>query len=203
MSELIKIEVNESDIKWAQKKLKGMETKAPRVLKNAINHTAKKARKSLMEGAQRRYTVKNAGFNSRIKIYNATNTKLSASVYARDRTLTLPRFHTTSPKSGVRSEVLKGSGLKEVISRRGSVESGGKNDGAIRAFRAKGGKAAGLIVQRRTVARYPLKVLRSISVPKMLEMVYLGRCGISYALEPEIKRTFRDEVKKEIAKIIK
>ena len=68
MSELIKIEVNESDIKWAQKKLKGMETKAPRVLKNAINHTAKKARKSLMEGAQRRYTVKNAGFNSRIKI---------------------------------------------------------------------------------------------------------------------------------------
>ena len=199
MSELIKIEVNESDIKWAQKKLKGMETKAPRVLKNAINHTAKKARKSLMEGAQRRYTVKNAGFHSRIKIYNATNTKLSASVYARDRTLTLPRFHTTSPKSGVKSEVLKGSGLKEVVSRRGSSESNGE----IHAFRAKGGKAAGLIVQRRTVARYPLKVLRSISVPKMLEMVYLGRGGISEALEPEIKRTFRDEVKKEIAKIVK
>lgn len=199
MSELIKIEVNESDIKWAQKKLKGMETKAPRVFKNAINHTAKKARKSLMEGAQRRYTVKNAGFNSRIKIYNATNTKLSASVYARDRTLTLPRFHTTSPKSGVKSEVLKGSGLKEVVSRRGSSESNGE----IHAFRAKGGKAAGLIVQRRTVARYPLKVLRSISVPKMLEMVYLGRGGISEALEPEIKRTFRDEVKKEIAKIVK
>lgn len=194
MSELIKIEVNESDIKWAQKKLKGMETKAPRVLKNAINHTAKQARKSLMQGAQGRYAVKNAGFNSRIKIYNATNTNLSASVYARDRTLTLPRFHTTSPKSGVKSEVLKGSGLKEVISRK---------NGEIRAFRAKGGKAAGLIVQRRTVARYPLKVLRSISVPKMLEIVYLGRGGISEALEPEIKRTFRDEVKKEIAKLVK
>ena len=194
MSELIKIEVNESDIKWAQKKLKGMETKAPRVLKNAINHTAKQARKSLMQGAQGRYAVKNAGFNSRIKIYNATNTNLSASVYARDRTLTLPRFHTTSPKSGVKSEVLKGSGLKEVISRK---------NGEIRAFRAKGGKAAGLIVQRRTEAKYPLKVLRSISVPKMLEIVYLGRGGISEALEPEIKRTFRDEVKKEIAKIVK
>lgn len=194
MSELIKIEVNESDIKWAQKKLKGMETKAPRVLKNAINHTAKQARKSLMQGAQGRYAVKNAGFNSRIKIYNATNTNLSASVYARDRTLTLPRFHTTSPKSGVKSEVLKGSGLKEVISRK---------NGEIRAFRAKGGKAAGLIVQRRTEAKYPLKVLRSISVPKMLEMVYLGRGGISEALEPEIKRTFRDEVKKEIAKLVK
>lgn len=194
MSELIKIEVNESDIKWAQKKLKGMETKAPRVLKNAINHTAKQARKSLMQGAQGRYAVKNAGFNSRIKIYNATNTNLSASVYARDRTLTLPCFHTTSPKSGVKSEVLKGSGLKEVISRK---------NGEIRAFRAKGGKAAGLIVQRRTEAKYPLKVLRSISVPKMLEIVYLGRGGISEALEPEIKRTFRDEVKKEIAKLVK
>ena len=194
MSELIKIEVNESDIKWAQNKLKGMETKAPRVLKNAINHTAKQARKSLMQGAQGRYAVKNAGFNSRIKIYNATNTNLSASVYARDRTLTLPRFHTTSPKSGVKSEVLKGSGLKEVISRK---------NGEIRAFRAKGGKAAGLIVQRRTEAKYPLKVLRSISVPKMLEIVYLGRGGISEALEPEIKRTFRDEVKKEIAKLVK
>ena len=194
MSELIKIEVNESDIKWAQKKLKGMETKAPRVLKNAINHTAKQARKSLMQGAQGRYAVKNAGFNSRIKIYNATNTNLSASVYARDRTLTLPRFHTTSPKSGVKSEVLKGSGLKEVISRK---------NGEIRAFRAKGGKAAGLIVQRRTEAKYPLKVLRSISVPKMLEIVYLGRGGISEALEPEIKRTCRAEVKKEIAKLVK
>lgn len=195
MSELIKIEVNEADIKWAQKKLKGMETKAPRVLKNAINHTAKKARKGLMDGAQRRYAIKNAGFNSRVKIYNATNTKLSASVYARDRTLTLPRFHTTSPKSGVKSEVVKGSGLKEVVSRRGDTE--------IRAFRAKGGKADGLIVQRRTVARYPMKVLRSISVPKMLEMVYHGGGGISAAMEPEIKRTFRDEVEKEIAKLVK
>lgn len=199
MSELIKIEVDEKDVKWAQKKLKGMESKAPRVLKNAINHTAKEARKSLMQGAQRHYTVKNAGFNSRIKIYNATNTKLSASVYARDRTLTLLRFHTTSPKSGVRSEVLKGSGLKEVISRRGSAEGSGE----IRAFKGKGGKVAGKITQRKGKDRYPLKVLRSISVPKMLEMVYLGRGGISEALEPEIKRTFRDEVKKEIAKIVK
>lgn len=199
MSELIKIEVNEADIRWAQKKLRGMESKAPRVLKNAINRTAKKAKKSLMEGAQGRYTVKNAGFNSRIKIYNATNTKLSASVYARDRTLTLTRFHTTSPKSGIRSEVLKGSGLKEIVRRKNDA---GENT-EIRAFKAKGGKPAGLIVQRETAARYPLKVLRSMSVPKMLEMVYRGKGGVSAAMEPKIKRTFRDEVEKQIAKLAK
>ena len=55
---MITYEVNQSDLRRVMKKLKGMETKSPRVIKNAINKTAKEARKTLAEGAQDSYTVK-------------------------------------------------------------------------------------------------------------------------------------------------
>ena len=181
---MITYEVDKADLKYVQKKLRGMETKAPRVIKNAINHTAKEARKKLAAGAQGAYTVKSGGFNSRMKIQNATNGKLYAVIKSEDKTLTITRFHATAPKSGGRADIVKG-GLKQLV--------GPKN---IKAFKRKG-----LIVQRKTEDRYPLKVLRSVSVPKMLEKVYKGERGVTGELEPVIKRTLHDEIGKEIQKL--
>ena len=62
---MITYEVNKADLKFVQNKLKGMESQAPRVIKNAINQTAREARKKLATGAQAAYTVKQAGWNNR------------------------------------------------------------------------------------------------------------------------------------------
>ena len=57
-------------------------------------------------------------------------------------------------------------------------------------------------MQRKTKDRFPLKVLRSNSVPKMLEKVYSGERGIEGELAPVIQRTLHDEIKKEIEKLM-
>ena len=182
---MITYEVNKKDLKYVKQKLKGMEEKAPRVFKNAINHTAKEARKKLAEGAQGSYTVKSGGFNSRMKIEKATNEKLCAVIHSKGKTLTITRFRTSAPKSGGKADIVK-SGLKQSVGR-----------GKIKAFKRKG-----LMMQRQTKERHPLRVFRSVSVPKMLEKVYEGERGIEGALTPVIERTLHDEIAAEVEKLI-
>lgn len=180
---MITYEVDKADLKYVRKKLKGMEKKAPAVIKKAINRTAKEARKKLLEGVQQSYTVKAGGFNARMPIENATNSKLYAIIRCKSRTLTLNRFHVTAPKGGAKADIVH-KGLKQIIGSR-----------RIKAF-----KHDGLIMQRETAKRYPVKVLRSNSVSKMLEMVYKGK--INAAVEPVIRKTLHEEIEKEIAKLV-
>lgn len=187
---MISYEISREDLRYVQKRLKRIETEAPKVFKNAINHTAKEARKKLAAGAQGAYTVKNGGFNSHMRIRNATNKRLYAVIRSDGDPLTLMRFHTTAPKSGGRTDIVK-SGLKQLVGPR-----------HIKAFKGKGGKVAGKITQRTGKDRYPLKTLHSVSVPKMLEKVYEGERGIEGAFGPEIQRTLHDEIRKEVRKLI-
>lgn len=186
---MITYEVSKADLKYVQSKLKGIEEKTPRVLKNAINHTAKTARKTLAAGAQNSYTVKSGGFNSRMKIENATAGRLYAVIHSAGKTLTIKRFRTTTPASGARADIVK-TGLKQIL--------GQKN---IKAFKRKV-RGKDQILQRETAKRYPINVLRSVSVPKMLEKVYKGERGIKGALDPVIKKTLHDEISAEIAKLV-
>lgn len=182
---MITYEISQRDLRYVQRKLQGMEKQAPRAIKNAVNHTAKEARKKLAAGVQESYTIKSSGFNSRMKINNATNNRLFAVIRSKGRPLTIVRFHTTAPKGGGKADIVKG-GLKELVGPR-----------KIRAFKRKG-----LMMQRETKERYPLKVLHSSSVPKMLEKVYSGERGIKGELNPVIKKTLHDEIKKEIKKLM-
>lgn len=181
---MITYKVDGKDLEYVQEKLKDIEKDAPAALMRAINRTAKVARKKLQEGVNKSYTVKTGGFNSRVKIHNATRSKLYAVINSKSRTMTIGRFKTSVPKkSGGKADIVK-SGLKQLI--------GPRN---IKAFKAKG-----LIMQRETEDRYPIKVLRSNSISKMLETVYKGK--VNDAVEPVIKQTLHSEIEKEVEKLI-
>ena len=208
---MIQYNLTPSGLRYVLDRLKGAEDKVPRVIKNAINHTAKAARKGLASGAQASYTVKSGGFNSRMKIKNATMRNLSATISVKGKTLTIGRFHTTMPKSGAKADIVK-TGLKPLRHR---LDNEGKKKGrgiagmtkrslksmkaplrslakAARGDKDKGKvawafKRKGLIMQRETGARYPVRVLRSVSVPKMIEKVYQGERGVKGALDPVIE----------------
>ncbi len=123
-----------------------------------------------------------------MKIQNATAGRLYAVIRSEGRTLTLKRFKTSAPKkSGAKADVVK-TGLKQI---RGQWKTN--------AFKSK---KKGLIMQRETKTKYPVHVLRSVSVPKMLEKVYLGDRGIEGDLAPVIERTLHDEIAAEVAKLI-
>ena len=193
---MITYEVSKADIERVQKKLKGMEKDAPKVIKNAINKTAREARRKLAEGAQSAYTVKMAGWNSRMKIQNATVGNLEAIIRVKDRPLTTTRFsHRANKKkqggAAASADIVKG-GLKEIISR-----YSGTTGTRIKAF-----KANGLIMQRQTVDRLPVKVLRSNSVPKMIEKVYQGERGIDRQLKDTINQALQRNIGAEIEKLL-
>lgn len=221
---MIQYGMDRKDLMYVQGKLRGAEEKAPRVIKNALNHTAKKARKDLAAGVQAAYTVKSGGFNSRMKVKNATVRNPSAVIWVKDKTLTIGRFHTSVPKSGGKADIVR-AGLKPLTLPLGKKKKKKGKAGTIkRALKmmkaplrslkkiarsdkdegkfAKAFKRKGLIMQRETGERYPVKVLRSVSVPKMMEKVYKGERGIRGALGPMLGKTLYEEVEAEIKKVI-
>lgn len=179
---MITYEVDKADLKYVQEKLKGIEKGAPTAIMKAVNITAKAARKKLLEGVNKSYTVKAGGFNSKMNIHNASRSRLYAVITSKGRPLTLTRFHATAPKSGGKADIVK-AGLKQLV--------GSRN---IKAFKRKG-----LMMQRETEDRYPIKVLRSNSVSKMLESVYKGK--VNSAVEPVIQETLHSEIEKQVAKL--
>lgn len=210
---MIKYEIDREDLRHVQKALKGIEKGSRTAIMRAVNNTAKKARKKLLEGVNKSYTVKAGGFNSRIKIRNATRSRLYAEITSKGRPLTLKRFKTSTRKgSGTKADVVK-SGLKPLVSTGGKAgikasvrkvadKLKGRRRASsgyqIKAFKAK----SGLIMQRKTSDRYPLKVLRSVSAPKMLESVYKGNKNIKQELRPVVQETLHEEIQKEIDKLL-
>lgn len=67
------ITVDAVNLEQVERKLNGMKQKAPKVLKLAVNDTARKARSRLAKEAQKTYAVKVGGFNRAMKIKLATN----------------------------------------------------------------------------------------------------------------------------------
>lgn len=192
---MITYEWNHNDLAYVEKKLGSMKGEARKALRDAVNKTAVSARTRLLQVAQERYTVKATGFKSRVDINpKATLASPTAMLKVKGRTLTMPRYRTTHPKSGVKAEILSGTGLKTVV---------GPRD--IKAFVAKvasGKTTTTQVLQRTGKSRYPLKVLRSPSVPKQLETVYDGRKITSTPLKKEIEQLYRKNLNQQIERIL-
>lgn len=168
--------------------------KAPTVLKQALNATAKDARSKLAEQAQSIYVIQKSKFNKAMTIKNASAKKLEALVTAKGETLELIDFKTSPKKPSTGSarpdittgKVLKSSGMKR-------LEVGG-----IKAFVAQFRSGHVSIVQRRGAERLPVRKLLSPSVPKMIgnEKEVYGK------VEPEIASMLDANIRKYIDKTI-
>ena len=122
---------------------------------------------------------------------NAINrTATVATIRAKGKPPTLQSFKTKFPKAGGKADITK-SGLKRLVTATGGA-----------AFVPSGGKAAGLMAQRRGKERHPIKVLYGNSVPKMVEQIYKGERGGQGDMEKVIKKRLHDEIQAEIAKIM-
>lgn len=197
---MITYEVNRAELELVEKKLGDMKSKAPQVFKNAVNKTARQARKRIAQSAQGAYTVKQVGFNRHMKIKNASTGNLTASVDADGKPLEITRFSNRagSHKKGgaaASADIVK-SGMKQLIS-----SQGGK------AFKAgvqtgHAGTTHNGIFQRKGKSRLPIKQLYSNSVPKMVEKVYQGERGMAGALKEPIQSDLRKNLEAEIKKIV-
>ena len=213
---MITYEWDHNDLEDVEKKLGSMRGEARKVLRDAVNKTAVSARKRLLQVAQERYTVKASGFNSRAVIENGTVANPTATIKVKGRTLTMPRYRITRPKSGVKVEIAKGTGLKTVVGPQriksfiAQLQSGQSKKKQKRSIfgRSKtheskdANKTTTQVVQRKGHDRYPLRVLRSPSVPKQIEMVYDGKKITSTPLKKEIQQLYQKYLDQQIERVL-
>lgn len=178
-----------------------------KVLKNAVNATAKQAQKDLVERAQAEYTAKKGPLKRATTIKKGTDSKTEATITVKGATLELREFKTSAPKSGARAKILNSSALKLIQSQKGSkakaflatFESGHtaivqRQDGET--YRRDGAKRQAKYGRHIDMTR--LKKLLSISFPKMV-----GGSAVLGELGPSIYDTLLENVNKEIRRVMR
>lgn len=168
--------------------------KAPTVLKQALNATAKDARSMLAEQAKEIYVIQKSRFNKAMEFEPAkVRTFLRQSQQRESRwnsstSRPTQKYHrqAQTARKSQKGKVLTASGLKRL------------EVGNIKAFVAKFSSGHVSIVQRRTAARLPIKKLLSPSIPKMIgnEKEVYGK------VQPEIAQLLDENIRKYIAKTI-
>ena len=192
---MIAVRADPKDLERILRKLRGLGGEAPKAIRNAVNDTAVSARKLLARQARQKYTVKSGGFNKHAKIKKATASKLYATIRVQGKPLTQPRFRTTIPKSGVKTEVIKGAGLKELV-----------NSAGNKAFMAIGNNGNKLVLQRNGRARTGRGALHSAHGPsaaKMIEKVYSGGQVTDEGLKEQIAQLYQANLQKQIDKAVR
>lgn len=191
---MITYEYDQNTLAKVEKKLGSLKSEAPKALKNAINQTAKQARKDLATEAQKTYVVKSGRFNKAMTIKNATQSSLEATIKATGAPMELKDYKVspaTARTGANRPDLTKAKVLKA-----GSMK--GLQKGNIKAFVAKFASGHASVAQRRGSARLPLKVLFSNSIPKMLgneKRVY----GV---VRPTIEQNLQENIDKQVRKIL-
>lgn len=199
---MIVVAADPKDLELVLSKLEGAKKQAPKAIRTALNDTAATARKLLAQHAQQRYTVKNAGFNRHAEIQKATLAKLEAAIRVQGAPLTQPRYHTTAPKSGVKTEVLKGEGLQELVNQARNKAFIQKVDGVNLVLqRVKKYKKATKRGESEEY-RYPLHSAHGPSVSKMLEKVYQGGKITDEGLREDILEIYQANLKKQIERMM-
>ncbi len=192
---MIEITYDRNMLSKVERRLGRMKSEAPKVLKNAINQTAKQARRDLAVKAQQTYAVKTGRFNKAMKIKNATRTKLESTITATGKVMGLKDFKVNPAKMQTdvdkRPEVIKAKVLKS-----GRMKA--LQMGKLKAFVTKFSNGHMAVVQRRGDGRYPVRAFSANSIPVMIgseKRVY----GI---VKPHIKENLRRNVEAQVRKVL-
>lgn len=206
---LIHFDVDKELLRTIEKALGNMKGESRKVLKNAVNATARQARVALIAKAKEEYAVKKGPLSK------ATKVSKKASVSAPEATITvkgpaqeLREFRTSASKSGVKVKVRNSSTLKLIQSQKGSK---------AKAFLATFESGHTAIVQRQDGEEYTkgyqkrkdkyapnrvdmtrIKKLLSISHPQMV-----GSSAVYGSLGLDIYDTLLENVNKEIRRVMR
>ncbi len=187
-SGLIEFEVDSTQLQRIELKLKDMKSKAPQALKNAVNATARDAKKDLANKAKETYAVKSPRFQKAIAMKNATAAKPTATLKITGAVNELAdfKYKANSASDAARGKVLKSSGLKVL------------EKGNLKAFISKFGSGHVSVVQRKGASRLPLRKLLSPSIPTMVG----NEAKVYGIVKPNIEQNLQKNIQKQIDKIL-
>lgn len=188
----IRFELDEQVLESIERALGGMKKDSRKVLKNAVNATARDAKKDLAKKAKETYVVKQSRFTKAMRQENATVSSPTATIHVTGEQLELkdfkasPATYAKRQADVVKAKVLLSSSMKPLVA-------------ATKAFLVKFKNGHVSIAQRKGKPRFPIKKLLSNSIPVMVgnqDRVY----GV---VEPEIYNHLMDNIIKEIRRVTK
>lgn len=207
-------EFDDNLLKIVEKALGKLKTESRKVLKNAVNKTARQAKTDLALKAQETYAVKKSRFTKAMATKNATVSRPEAIIKVTGEQLELKDFKTSpatyrngkNRPSTTKAKVLLSSSMKP-------LERGNK----VKAFISKFESGHVTVVQREPGKRYKpdnaakrikkygkgidltkLKVLLSNSVPKMVG----SKKHVFGVVEPHIYSNLMDNIQNEIRRVL-
>ncbi len=204
------IEVPQDIIDRLDDRLKTMPERAPEVLRKTINDTAKSARREVARQAQDQYAVKAGAFNKAMKIENATQRYLQATIHTEGRPLPLYGFRARKNigLTAAKAKVLSQGALKELILKNG--DSNGKD---LKAFVTKAGKHVGIFQRmnpeekrkqqsyfdslekgKKTTKRNAIKQLYSVSIPQMAGNEKRVYSKVQPVIMEELRRSLEEHI---------
>ena len=165
-----------------------MKAKEPQALKNAVNATARDAKKELADKAKETYAVKSPRFKKAIAQKNATASNPTATLKITGAVNELAdfKYKDNTSTDAARGKVLKASGLKSL------------QKGNLKAFITKFGSGHVSVVQRKGTSRLPLKKLLSPSIPTMVG----NEAKVYGIVKPNIEKNLQKNIQKQIDKIL-
>lgn len=205
---LLVVEYDGALLSAVEKALGDLKDQRFKVLKNAVNTTAKEAQEQLIAKAQATYTAKKGPLKRAAKIKpKATDSRPEAIINVEGETLELREFKTSAPKSGARAKILSSGNLKAIQSQKGSrakaflatFESGHtaivqRQDGET--YRRDGAKRQAKYGPHIDMTR--IKKLLSISFPKMV-----GGPAVFGECLPDIYDNLLANISREIERVLK
>ena len=173
-SGMIEFEVDQTQLQRIELKLKDMKARAPQALKNAVNATARDAKKDLADKAKETYAVKSPRFKKAIAQKNATASNPTATLKITGAVNELAdfKYKDNTSTDAARGKVLKASGLKSL------------QKGNLKAFKG--------------TSRLPLKKLLSPSIPTMVG----NEAKVYGIVKPNIEKNLQKNIQKQIDKIL-
>lgn len=209
------IQIEAMNLEQVERKLGAFKQKAPKVLKLAVNDTARKARSRLAKEAQKKYAIKGVALNKYMHIKFGSNSNPAATIYVKSKTIPLYKFKRRSGTLGSgryfnptlkRYQIGKGGRgaqgqqLKDSSLRAFELDDGG---GKRKAFIASMGSGHTGIFQRRAGKKRgdkkEVKELMGSSIPVMIgseKRVY----GV---VEPHIKSDLKEAVNRHVSRAIR
>lgn len=162
---------------------------APKILKNALNSTARKVRQQIIKDSKGRYALKQKkALQKESDIISASTSKLSAAVLAKGPMRDIMDFMTQpNTKTGAAAaKVLNESSMKPL------------EIGDLKAFITTFRSGHTAIVQRRGAERLPVKKLLSPAVPHMM-----GNEEVRAQAEAMAYENLQREIEKRIEQVTK
>lgn len=188
----VNLKVDDRELKNTIRKLTAFPKEIPKATSAALNRTITFTNKQVKKEVTSRYSVKSGEVAKTLRVKKANSSSLSATIVSKGNPLTLSHF-----PANLKSGWTKGAKLKVKVKKSGYKVINTKPTAFVTPLSGNL-----LIVKRKTKKRYPIEVLRTLSIPQMISNEEVNSKVVEES-QKVLKKRIEHEVEYRLGKLTK